>query len=220
MLKAVNPLPCTLVGVEAEPGNFAWISDHMRDNGIDPDAHWLLPMALGDSHDPVLFPVGSSGYGSNNCIATNAFESRRILADLIIRDGDPNVALRSLLVENTTGFVQPVHPDVNSMTEVKVVSAVTLEDLLSPFDRVDYLEADIQQSEIVVFPPFMRLLGGKVRRVHIGTHGKDLHASMRELFVEHGWDIVFSFEPNARHECELGPFELNDGILTAVNSRL
>ena len=74
MLKAVNPLPCTLVGVEAEPGNFAWISDHMRDNGIDPDAHWLLPMALSDSHDPVLFPVGSSGYGSNNCIATNAFE--------------------------------------------------------------------------------------------------------------------------------------------------
>ena len=220
MLRTINPLPCTLVGVEAEPGNFEWISDHMRDNGIDADAHWLLPMAISDCHEPVLFPVGSPGYGSNNCFATNASESRRILADLIIRDSDANVALRNLIVENTTGFMQPVHPDIPSMTEVKVVSAITLEDLLSPFDRVDYLEADIQQSEILVFPPFMSLLRRKVRRVHIGTHGKDLHASMHRLFVENNWDIVFSFEPNAQHECELGTFELNDGILTAVNPSL
>jgi len=220
MLALVNPLPCTLVAVEAEPGNFAWIPEHMRMNGIDPLAHWLIPMALSDSHEPVLFPVGASGVGSNNCVSTNAANSRDIYARLIIRDGNPDEALRSLLVDNTTGITQPVHPGLPYMTEVKVVSAMTLEDLLGPFDCVDFIEADIQQSEIVVIPPFIEALRKKVRRVHIGTHGKDVHATLHRLFADDGWHVVFSFEPNAQHECALGRFELNDGILTLRNPDL
>jgi hypothetical protein len=217
MLQLVNPLPCTLVAVEPEPENYAWISKHMRTNSIDPDVHWLIPMAVSDTNDPVLFPIGAPGIGSNNCFSTNAPNSRKIYADLIIRDGDPGATLRSLLVCNTTGFMQPVHPDLPYMTEVKVVSALTLEDLLSPFDRIDFIEADIQQSEIIVFPPFIDLLRKKVRRIHIGTHGKDVHTTLHKLFVDNGWSIVFSFEPNALHESALGRFELNDGVITVMN---
>ena len=220
MLQLVNPMPCTLVAVEAEPGNFAWIFDHMRDNGIDPAAHWLVPMAVSDSNQPVLFPVGAPGTGSNNCVGTNAQESRKIYADLIIRDGDPDVALRNLFISNSTGLTQPVHPGLTEMTEVKFVSAITLTDLLGPFDIVDFLEADIQQSEIIVFPPCIRLLRKKVRRIHIGTHSKAVHRSLHDLFAENRWNIVFSFEPNARHSSALGDFTLNDGVLTVKNPDL
>ena len=220
MLQLVNPLPSTLVAVEAEPENFTWISDHMRDNGIDPTEHWLVPMAVSDSNDPVLFPVGAAGIGSNNCFASNAQPSRKIYADLIIRDFDPDAALRGLFAHNTTGFTQPAHPDLTEMTEVKFVSAVTLADLLGPFDIVDYIEADIQQSEIVVFPPFVDLLRKKVRRIHIGTHGNEAHWSLHELFAKNGWNIVFSFEPNSRNASPFGEFELNDGILTVSNPSL
>ena len=68
------------------------------------------------------------------------------------------------------------------MAEIKLMSCVTLKDLISPFDVVDYLESDIQQSEIVVFPPFIDLLRRKVRRILIGTHGIDVHHSLHELF--------------------------------------
>ena len=68
------------------------------------------------------------------------------------------------------------------MAEIKLVSAVTLRDVLAPFEFVDYLDSDIQQSEIIVFPPFLDLLKRKVRRIHIGTHGKDVHRSLHELF--------------------------------------
>jgi hypothetical protein len=78
------------------------------------------------------------------------------------------------------------------MAEIKLVSAITLRELLRPFERIDYLEADIQQSEIVVFPPFIDLLRKKVRRIHIGTHGKDVHWTLHDLFAENGWEIVFS----------------------------
>ena len=220
MLQILNPMSSTLVAVEAEPENYTSISEHMRNNGIDPDLHWLLRMAVSDTREPALFPVGAPGIGSNNCFATNTPNSRRIFADLIIRDGDPNAALRKLFIDNTTGFTQPVHPGMPYMTEVKVVSAITLEDLLGPFERVDYLEADIQQSEIVALPPFIDALRKKVRRIHIGTHGKDEHAFLHRLFAEKGWEIVFNFGPNAQYECALGKFELNDGVLTVRNPDL
>ena len=95
-----------------------------------------------------------------------------------------------------------------------------MRELLSPFDRVDYLESDIQQSEIEVFPPFVDLLRRKVRRIHIGTHGKDVHWALHDLFAQNGWNIQFSFEPNGRFDTALGSFETNDGVLTVVNPDL
>jgi hypothetical protein len=44
-----------------------------------------------------------------------------------------------------------------------------------------------------------------------------VHQSLHELFVGHGWDIVFNFAPNATHETAIGTFALNDGVLTVTN---
>ena len=60
-LQRLNPMPAKLVAVEPDPENFVWLRKHFRDNGIDPDEHWLLHSALSDSNRPVLFPVGSPG---------------------------------------------------------------------------------------------------------------------------------------------------------------
>jgi hypothetical protein len=89
--------------------------------------------------------------------------------------------------------------------------------VLDPFERVDFLEADIQQSEIVVFPPFRRLLKRRVHRIHLGTHGKDVHESLVRMFADDGWDIVFSFEPESVHQIDIGAFATNDGILSVRN---
>jgi hypothetical protein len=144
----------------------------------------------------------------------------RPYSEEIIAGGNAAQALENLLINNTTGIIKPVHPGLEEMTEIKYVSAVTLGDLLGPFDIVDYVESDIQQSEILAFPPFIDVLRAKVRRIQIGTHGKDTHRSLHGLFEKKGWEVVFSFEPNARHESDLGPFELNDGVLTVANPDL
>jgi FkbM family methyltransferase len=210
-------MPCRLVAVEPEPENCQWIRRHMRDNGIDPDDHWLVPHAISDKNDPVLFPVGSPGTGAQNCVSTNEAASREIYAREILAAGRVEDALRNLLLHNTTGLTKDLVPGQNFMAEIKLVSAVTLGDILGPFDRVDYLESDIQQSEILVIPPFIDLLKRKVRRIHVGTHGKDVHQALHRLFDEHGWDIVFSYEPNSEFTSPLGKFTTNDGILTVKN---
>ena len=219
-LQLVNPLPCKLVAVEPEPENFQWVIRHLRDNGIDPDAHWLVPLAISDRNDPVLFPVGSPGWGAHNCYASNEPNARAVYTDEIVARGNAAEALRNLLINNTTGIIKPVHPELDEMTEIKYVSALTLLDLLGAFDFVDYVESDLQLSEILVFPPFMDILRAKVRRIHIGTHMKEYHWYLHKLFAENGWEIVFSFEPSSRHVCDLGVFEFNDGVLTVTNPDL
>jgi hypothetical protein len=192
----------------------------MRDNGIDVDRQWLLQVALGDRNTPVLFPVGSPGSGANNCFSTNEDKSRRIYANQIIASGRTEEALRNLMINNSTGIVKDLVPGENFQAEIKVLSAISLTDILGPFDFVDYVESDIQQSEIVVFPAAVDALKRKVRRVHIGTHGKDVHWSLHEMFVKNGWEIVFSFEPNMEHKTAIGKFSTNDGILTVRNPLL
>jgi len=218
-LQSLNPMPCKLVAVEADPGNVAWTIRHFRDNGIDPDRQWIVEAAMSDTNAPVFFPVGSPGTGAQNCFSTNEQNARAAyVKELIGRGADE--ALRNLLLHNTTGITKSLVPGHDFRAEIKLLSAVTLKDVLGPFDFVDYLEADIQQSEITVFPPYMGLLKRKVRRIHIGTHGRDVHQSLHGLFAKDGWEIVFNYEPNAEHVSALGAFKTNDGILTVRNPSL
>lgn len=219
-LQAVNPLPCKLVAVEPVPENYARTLDFMRENGIDPEAHWLIGSAIGDSNAPVLFPIGSAGSGAQNCFSTNQPAARADYVRQLVDQGRSEAALRNLLVDNTTGILTNLVAGHDLPAEIKLVSAVTLADVLAPFEIVDYLEADIQQSEILVFPPFVGLLRRKVRRIHIGTHGADTHRTLRDLFRDEGWRIVFDFAPNSRFETPLGRFETNDGVLTVANPDL
>jgi hypothetical protein len=222
VLQHLNPMPCKLIAVEAEPENCERIESHLRGNGLDPASHWLVPHALSGNLAPVLFPVGAPGSGAQNAISTNDHAARRSYVDLFTRGGarQAKIALRNLLLHNTTGLTHNLVEGHDFKAEIKLLSAITLHELLSPFERIDYLECDIQQSEIVVFPPFIDLLRKKVRRIHIGTHGKDVHWALHDLFAENCWQIVFSFEPNSRHETILGSFETNDGVLTVVNPGL
>ena len=219
-LQILNPMPCKLVAVEPEPENCEWIRRHMRDNGIDPDDHWLVPLAISNRNDPVLFPVGSPGTGAQNCVATNEPTSREIYAREIIASGRVEDAVRNLLIRNTTGLSKDLVPGHNFTAEIKLVSAATLADLLGPFERIDYVEVDMQQSEILVIPPFIDLLKRKVGRIHIGTHGKEVHWALHQLFDNQGWEIVFSYEPNAEFTSVLGKFSTNDGVLTVRNPDL
>lgn len=221
-LQKINPMPAKLVCVEGDPENVAWINRHFRDNGIDPADHWILESALGADNKPILFPVGSPGSGAQNCFSSNCAEGRMAVAEAVTKDGRFDAMLYNLLLNNATGMrIKLAHgSDYDFDAELKFVSSVTLADVLRPFDRIDYVECDIQQSETIVFPPAIDVLSRKVRRVHLGTHGSDVHRQMVEMFVGNGWDIVFEYAPNSSFETPWGGFKTNDGVLTVLNPRL
>jgi len=222
-LKALKPdAEIKIVAVEPEPDNLVWMAKHFRDNGLNPDDHWLVGSAISDSNAPVFFPVGAPGSGAQNCYSTNEGGARRHYVRSLIDSGRGEEALENLLLRNSTGLTKELLPGAGAQfeAEIKLMSAVTLTDITAPFDVVDYLESDIQQSEIIVFPPFMDVVTRKVRRVHIGTHGGYVHEELAQLFRQYGWDIVFDYMPNSEFETPLGRFTTNDGVLSAVNPRL
>ena len=216
-LQLLNPMPYKLVAVDPIPEQIEWIKRHMRDNGIDPDEQWIINAAISDRNDPVFFPIGAIGLGAHNCIASNEQIARHQYFNEIVENGHVEAALESLLLDNSTGLNRDVIAGENSSAEIRLISAVTLQDVLGPLDRVDLLESDIQQSEMIVYPPYRDLLKRKVHRLHIGTHGREVHRMLHEMFAEDGWDIVFSFEPESRFETDLGTFETNDGVLSVRN---
>jgi len=158
--------------------------------------------------------------GAQNCIASNGVRARQDYFKLFVKQRRVEEALRNLLLRNTTGLQRQIIAGENHMGEIKPISSITLRDVVSPFDRVDFIESDIQQSEIIVFPPFMDLLKKKVRRIHLGTHGEDVHTALHKLFAGAGWEIVFSYKPESEFDTPLGGFKTNDGILSVVNPRL
>lgn len=221
-VQAINPMPVKLVAVEGDAENIAWTRKNFADNGIGPDEYWLLEAAMSADNEPVIFPVGSPGSGAQNCISTNEPAARQRMAAHLADAGLADTVMRNLLLGNSTGIQIELAPNTeyDFKAELRFVSAATLRDVLAPFDRVDFVEADLQQSEVVVFPPAMDILTRKVRRVHLGTHGEQAHRDMHDLFARHGWDILFSFPGNQRYETPQGSFTLNDGVLTAVNPAL
>jgi hypothetical protein len=219
-VQLLNPMPCKLIAVDPIPENTEWTKRHFRDNGIDADEQWIVTTALSDNNEPVFFPVGAPGLGVQNCISSNGGNARVSYVNELIKSGRSSEALRNLLLTNSTGLTKELAADENSRAEIKLVSALTLADILGPFDRVDYIEADMQESEINVFPACVDLLKRKVRRIHIGTHGIDTHLSLHKMFAAKGWEIVFSFEPESTHETVLGTFKTNDGVLTVRNPDL
>jgi hypothetical protein len=177
----------------------------------------LLQCALSDSNKVVLFPIGSPGSGAQNCVAANRRTARSEFARGLMESPDLNERVHNLIVDGDTGIEVNLVPELNFTARLKFVSAVTLADVLGPFDRVDYLESDIQQSEELVFPPAMDMIKAKVKRVHIGTHGTPVHDALLQNFATRGFEIVFNYPPNTEHETPWGEFHMNDGVLTALN---
>ena len=219
-LQLINPMPYKLVAVEPIPENMQRVRRLMSGNGIDPDEQWLVEAAVGATNEPAFFPVGGPGTGAQNCISTDNLEARASYLDQFIGEGSVEEALRNLLLRKSTGLRKELLPDLDISGEIKLVSCVTLGDLVAPFDRVDYIEADMQESEIRAFPPFIDLLRRRVKRIHIATHGRRVHEDLHRLFASKGWEVLFSYAPESVHATPFGNFETNDGILTVLNPDL
>ncbi len=220
MLQLLNPMPCKLGLVEADPGRFSWALRHFANNGIDTRDHWLIKTMVSDTNRPMLFPFGGI-YGDNNAIADPG--DAQLLADNIIQQGVEGDVLKGIMTNMRTGVVlrqddgQTPEP---RKYEIAIVSTVTIADMVRPFERVDYIDIDIQSAELYAVPAAMDALNRKVRRIHLATHGDHIHEALLNLFVDQGWEITFNFQPNKSFESEYGNFSVGDGIVSARNPRV
>lgn len=220
-LQVLNPMPYRLVGVEADPNMCAMLDEHFRENNIEPDDHWIINTALSNSNRPVVFPVCELSPGSNSSLHSD--DQRRALLDMINRSGQSEAILKNIVLESSTQFHIPLDtpegtPEASG--EPRFVSTNTVADIMRPLAFVDYLEIDIQMAEAYTLPPAMEMLTRKVRWLHLGTHGFDIHDDMRAMFETHGWEILLDFTPGTNFETAEGSFRTCDGVILAHNPAL
>ncbi|MBT3532228.1 MAG: hypothetical protein HN478_00010 [Rhodospirillaceae bacterium] len=217
LLQSLNPMPSQLVIVEAEPTHFQWAKRHLAANGIDPKDHWLINAAVSVDTDPILFMQGAGVYFNGNVTPENL----DVIIERIIDMGASEKVLKNLLMGGRCGMKIPYNSDAGEdLFDYAYVSAMPLNDILGPLTHVDLMDIDIQGAEDSVIEPAIEMLNARVKRLHIGTHGADIHAGLWDLFFENEWACEFDYPPFQENETPWGSFKTVDGILHLSNMRL
>jgi len=200
-----NGLPFHLVPVEAEPTHFAWLSQHLADNGIAPEDHTLIHAAVTDQPGEVLFYVGMPGLIEN---AANEWYGQSIIKD----HEKPKIRFTdskgSHLVEHQSGW--------RSVS----VRAIPLSAVLADLDRVDLVDMDVQGEEYKVVAAAIHEITAKVQRLHIGTHGHDIEQELRRLLSAFKWKCSADYPCCTVSSTPWGPISFQDGVQSWINSEL
>ena len=195
-LTSYNGLPFRLVGVEAEPTHFQWAEAHLRDNGVDPHRCELVHAAAAPADGKVWFYIGrpADWYGQ---YVTNRRPRWRQRVKMLLR---PHGILHG--------------------KQVTRVRAVSVRALLQPLRLVDLIDIDVQGAELKVLSTATGEMSEKVKRVHIGTHSRDIETGLRVLFRRLGWKPLNDYPCNSEADTPWGVIKFQDGVQTWVNPAL
>jgi hypothetical protein len=102
---------------------------------------------------------------------------------------------------------------------LKWVRAVSLSTVIGDLGPIDFIDMDIQGTEAHVVRASCDLLQERVKRVHIGTHGDAVEASLREAFGAMGWMCLADYPNMRRSNTPYGPISFQDGVQSWLNPR-
>tara|TARA_R110002074_G_scaffold132808_3_gene276368 strand:- start:7726 stop:8538 length:813 start_codon:yes stop_codon:yes gene_type:complete len=100
------------------------------------------------------------------------------------------------------------------------VKAYNLSKLLEEKEIWDLLDLDVQGSEADILIPNKKILDKKVKKLHIGTHGRDLETQLKAAFSD--WIIINdykcgNYKKTILQDTPFGKISFGDGILTLKN---
>lgn len=154
-----------LAGVEASDEHFAYLEQHLRDNGIDPARQYLFKGVVGTADGFAYFPRLPDAH----------------------KDWGAQAVIGGVSSEETLeNFVDYRGTTFEKMDRVACIALTTL---LRRYDRIDLVHCDIQDSEGEVLPPAIDELTGRVRRVVVGTHSRKSEGALYDAFAAAGWTL-------------------------------
>lgn len=163
-----------LIGVEGAAEHVAFMHTHFADNGLDPRQHRLMHGVVGTKDGTVEFPVlpdPASVYGATPVPPTARTLTFRSIARPVYR------RVRTLLGRA---------PYPATTVRVKQFSLLTI---FRDYPRIDLVHIDIQGDEYKVVASARTMLRQKVRRLVIGTHGRDIEEQLRQELSANGWTL-------------------------------
>jgi hypothetical protein len=92
-----------------------------------------------------------------------------------------------------------------------------LRSLLDRLLVVDLIDLDVQGAEFEVLEAAAEALDRRVKRIHIGTHGRNIEAALRSLFGRPGWKCRNLFPCHSSVATDWGLISFQDGVQTWLN---
>ena len=104
-------------------------------------------------------------------------------------------------------------------SHIKVVNSVSLQTLLQDLNIVDFIDLDVQGTELKILSSVPKNMWDKVKLVHIGTHSTQIEKGLRKLFTKLGWNSKFDFAMGKEAQTEYGIISFQDGVQSWTNPR-
>lgn len=103
---------------------------------------------------------------------------------------------------------------------VAMRDSLVLDDIINGMAVIDLLDLDIQGMEAEVVPSSIELINQRVKRLHIGTHGREIDDMLRKLMIAAGWRARFDYPcASPDHPTPAGPVDFQDGVQSWINPR-
>lgn len=150
---------------------------------------------------------------SNNGLEPND----HYLVDAAITDHDGEVTFA--IGSPRASWGQAIVESDYQWPDKKLVRAISLSIILRRLDLVDLIDLDVQGEEFKVLDAARDMLG-KVKRVHIGTHGHDIEENLRRLFLDLGWICEYDYPFNSQADTPFGRITFQDGVQDWINVNL
>lgn len=107
-----------------------------------------------------------------------------------------------------------------TVVSVNSISLSTLLELIEYEDVVDIVDMDIQGFEYKVLRDHMDLVNAKVKKIHIGTHSREIEEKLRILFNGFKWKNKWDYECDSHNKTPFGEIYFQDGVQTWINPNL
>lgn len=188
---------------EAAPRHITQLLEVMEVNGINPSLFDVYKSAITARHETINFVVGWPGgkeppswYGQ--AITSNSMQGAELIGE---HDGFP---LWRMLDD----------------WKVIKIPAMPLSEVIKNYQVVDVADFDLQGAEADAIEESLDLLGERVRRLHIGTHGHDIEARLREMLQARGWLCLRDYPCHGESDTPYGRIAFVDGVQSWINPKL
>jgi len=193
--------------VEAEPQHMVWARSHLAFNGVPDSAAVFFESAVGTEKGETVFlvemPEGSVGNSAQDWYGQ------------AVTWADPAKAVTTQ--RTYLGHELVAMPGGWNGVRVKVNR---LSDILKAFGRIDLVDFDVQGAELDTVREALAPLTSQVRRLHIGTHSREIDAGLPSLLGGAGWRCVRAYQCLRWNRTEFGWISFVDGVQTWVNPAL
>ena len=217
---------------EAEPSHVKWLKQHVANNGLHPKEFHLYEAAVSDVDGSadfyVAMPDGSEGNSPDAWYGQAKAKDYEVVG-VVSDEGSDKTAAGSSSSMHTGTVTSSGPPETYEGHPVKTfasgwkaveVPQMAAEKLLRDFDIIDLLDMDVQGEEVKIVRGAINELNKRVKRLHIGTHSREIEFELYEFLTAQGWKCLRAYPCASQTPTPYGDVHFVDGMQSWLNPQL